>query len=206
MGGMIGDRELKDLGLPQRQTRKKKLRATKKVVSKGANAGTTGDAPVGQTVTGDGRVVRVGAPARYAHEYADWQTADDARPQVHKPSKSDSKASTEAVTDSMASVSSKHLSEASIVAVKGAIAKPTMQDCVVCTESFEPGNFPRPEQCMQKPSMCGDCFERYLDTHTQVTSAMSIESIKCPCAHDECAVTITWEDVKRFAKKETFER
>jgi len=119
-----------------------------------------------------------------ARDSADQQTTEDAHPQLRGASQCVSKASTDAV--------------------KEAPAKPAMQECIACTESFGADSFPRPEHCKGVPSLCGDCFATYLNT--QIGQSASLRSIKCPCGHDECAVFITWTDVKLYAKGNTFDR
>ncbi|CZT05440.1 uncharacterized protein RAG0_11529 [Rhynchosporium agropyri] len=74
--------------------------------------------------------------------------------------------------------------------------------CVICTEDFSDDRKPPPcisLACVHEPSVCGDCFQEFLE-HELNNKLWN--KIACP----ECGVFLAYKDIKRLANVRTFSR
>jgi len=81
---------------------------------------------------------------------------------------------------------------------------PRTQECEVCGETYPTEDFPHLDGCTCPPTVCRHCFESWLDS--QVGSAVTLKSIRCPCSSTKCPTKFTRETVKQYGDDDTFTR
>ncbi|KAM7203977.1 hypothetical protein V8F33_001948 [Rhypophila sp. PSN 637] len=82
------------------------------------------------------------------------------------------------------------------------LPKDKTQECIVCTDELPVSSFPSASvtnQCTHAPSTCLSCLATSI--RTDLNSKLWSE-IRCP----ECRATLSYDDVERFADKETNKR
>jgi hypothetical protein len=88
--------------------------------------------------------------------------------------------------------------------VKLSVPSIRQRECTVCYDVLPVGDFPRLAGCIRYPTVCKVCFQKWLSGKVGSTALLS--DIKCPCYAPTCKTPFSYEDVRRYADQETFDR
>ncbi|KAF2709648.1 hypothetical protein K504DRAFT_378558 [Pleomassaria siparia CBS 279.74] len=73
------------------------------------------------------------------------------------------------------------------------------RDCVVCRDSFLPGEFASLVDCLHQPEVCTECFAQWISSEIKDGSW---REIKCPGT--DCGLALKYHEVQQLATPESF--